>query len=68
VRSVVMVSATDDRIVPLRAARDYRQALPAEAAARVRLRDVTGASHFDLMTPGTPAFGAVFEEVQGLLK
>lgn len=68
VGSVVMVSATDDRIVPLRAARDYRQALPADAAARVRLRDVAGASHFDLMTPGTPAFEAVFEEVQGLLK
>jgi acetyl esterase/lipase len=67
VRAVVMVSATDDQIVPLRAARDYRQALPAEAASRVRLRDVAGAGHFDLVTPGTPAFEAVFEEVQRLL-
>lgn len=67
VHAVVMVSATDDQIVPLRAARDYRQALPAEAASRVRLRDVAGAGHFDLVTPGTPAFEAVFEEVQRLL-
>lgn len=68
VGSVVMLSATEDRIVPLRAARDYRQALPLEAAARVRLRDVTGAGHFDLVTPGTPAFEAVFEEVRRLLE
>lgn len=68
VGSVVMVSATDDRIVPLRAARDYRNALPAEAAGRVRLRDLTGAGHFDLVTPGTPAFEAVFEEVRQLLE
>lgn len=67
VGSVVMVSATDDRIVPLRAARDYRNALPAETAGRVRLRDLTGAGHFDLVTPGTPAFEAVFEEVRRLL-
>lgn len=67
VGSVVMVSATDDRIVPLRAARDYRNALPAEAAGRVRLHDFTGAGHFDLVTPGTPAFEAVFEEVRRLL-
>jgi acetyl esterase/lipase len=67
VRSVVMVSATEDQIVPLRAARDYRNALPAEAASRVRLRDVAGAGHFDLVTPGTPAFEAVFEEVRRLL-
>lgn len=67
VRAVVMVSATDDQIVPLRAARDYRQALPAEAARRVRLRDLAGAGHFDGVTPGTPAFEAVFEEVQRLL-
>ncbi|MBA3594034.1 MAG: alpha/beta hydrolase [Polaromonas sp.] len=67
VGSVVMLSATEDGIVPLRAARDYRSALPAEAAARVRLRDVTGAGHFDLVTPGTPAFEAVFEEVRRLL-
>lgn len=67
VRSVVMVSATDDQIVPLRAARDYRNALPADAASRVRLRDLPGAGHFDLVTPGTPAFEAVFEEVQRLL-
>lgn len=67
VRSVVMVSAAHDRIVPLRAARDYRNALDAGAASRVRLRDVAGAGHFDLVTPGTPASEAVFEEVQRLL-
>ena len=67
IRSVVMVSATDDQIVPLRAARDYRNALPAKAASRVRLRDVAGAGHFDLVTPGTPALEAVLEEVQRLL-
>jgi hypothetical protein len=33
----------------------------------VRLRDVPGAGHFDLVTPGTPAFEAVFEEVLRLL-
>jgi acetyl esterase/lipase len=68
VRSVVMVSAADDQIVPLLAARDYRNALPAEAASRVRLRDVASAGHFDGVTPGTPAFEAVFEEVQRLLR
>ena len=67
VRSVVMVSAVDDQIVPLRAARDYRNALAADPASRVRLRDVAGAGHFDLVTPGTPAFEVVFEEVQRLL-
>jgi acetyl esterase/lipase len=67
VRSVVMVSAVDDQIVPLRAARDYRQALATDAASRVRLRDVANAGHFDLVTPGTPAFELVFEEVLRLL-
>ncbi len=67
VRSVVLLSATDDQIVPLRAARDYRNALAAQAASRVRLREVAGAGHFDLVTPGTAAFEAVFEEVHRLL-
>ncbi len=67
VKSVVMVSAANDQIVPLRAARDYRNSLDAGAASRVRLRDVPAAGHFDLVTPGTPAFEAVFEEVQRLL-
>ena len=67
VQSVVMVSAVNDQIVPLRAARDYRNTLDAGAASRVRLRDVPDAGHFDLVTPGTPAFEAVFEEVQRLL-
>lgn len=64
VASVVMVSAAKDQIVPVWSARDYRSALPADAAARVRLRDVADAGHFDLVTPGTPAFEAVFEEVR----
>lgn len=67
VRSVVMVSAANDQIVPPLAARQYRNALAADAASRVRLRDVAAAGHFDLVTPGTPAFEAVFEEVQRLL-
>jgi len=67
VRSVVMLSAAEDQIVPLRAARDYRQALAPDAARRVRLRDVANAGHFDLVTPGTPAFELVFEEVLRLL-
>lgn len=58
--SVVIVSATEDA--------SCLCALPAEAAARVRLRDLTGAGHFDLVTPGTPAFEAVFEEFQRLLQ
>lgn len=68
VRSVVMLSAANDQIVPLRAARDYRDALAPDAASRVRLRDVPGAGHFDLVTPGTPAFEAVFEEIRRLLE
>jgi acetyl esterase/lipase len=67
VRSVVMLSAAEDQIVPLRAARDYRQALAPDAARRVRLRDVANAGHFDLVTPGTLAFELVFEEVLRLL-
>ncbi|MEO8021921.1 hypothetical protein [Polaromonas sp.] len=46
----------------------HRKTLPAEVAARVRLRDVTGAGNFDLVTPGTLAFEAVFDEVRRLLK
>lgn len=64
VASVVMVSAAEDQIVPVWSARDYRTALPADAAARVRLRDIADAGHFDLVAPGTPAFEAVFEEIR----
>ena len=68
VRSVVMLSAANDQIVPLRAARDHRDALAPDAASRVRLRDVPAAGHFDLVTPGTPAFEAVFEEIRRFLE
>lgn len=62
VRSVVMISGTADRLVPLQAARDYRVSQVA-AQARIRLRDVAGAGHFDLVAPATPAAEAVFDEV-----
>jgi len=68
VGSVMLLSAVDDQIVPLGAARDYRQALGADAAARVYLRDIAGAGHFDLVTPGTPAFDLVFDEVRRALQ
>jgi acetyl esterase/lipase len=63
IRSVVMVSGTADMLVPLHAARDYLRALSPQDAARVRLRDVAGAGHFDLVVPGTMASETVFEEV-----
>jgi acetyl esterase/lipase len=67
VRSVVMVSAAGDKLVPLQAARDYRDAQPA-AAARIRLRDVAQAGHFDLVTPGAPAAEVVLQEVRQALE
>lgn len=63
VRSVVLVSSSADKLVPLQAARDYRDAHQA-SAERIRLRDVADAGHFDLVAPAAPAAEVVFEEVR----
>lgn len=57
---VVMVSGILDRLVPPYVADDYARLMRRTHSHAVTLIDIPGAGHFDLVTPGAPAW----EEVQ----
>ena len=61
---VVMVSGVLDRLVPPYAARDYARARGGKLGGAVRLVDIPEAGHFDLVTPGTPAW----EDIRRLIE
>lgn len=56
---VVMVSGILDRLVPPYVADDYARLMQRTHSKAVTLVDVPGAGHFDLVTPGTPAWREV---------
>jgi len=56
---VVMVSGILDRLVPPYVADDYARSMRRTHAHEVTLIDIPGAGHFDLVTPGTPAWKEV---------
>jgi pimeloyl-ACP methyl ester carboxylesterase len=61
---VVMVSGVLDRLVPPYVAHDYARAQRGKPGGAVRLVNIPEAGHFDLVTPGTPAW----EEVRRLIE
>ena len=57
--SVTLVSGVLDRLVPPFVAYDYALAMARKHAATPELIDIAGAGHFDLVTPGAPAWTEV---------
>ncbi len=55
-----LVAGTRDTIVPIRTVREYERKARAAGDA-VSLVEVPSAGHFELVTPGSPAWGAVRE-------
>jgi acetyl esterase/lipase len=56
---IVMVSGILDRLVPPYVAYDYVRALQAKGATPAMLLNIPDAGHFDLVTPGVPAWSEV---------
>jgi pimeloyl-ACP methyl ester carboxylesterase len=63
---IVMVSGVLDRLVPPYVAHDYARARQGRAGS-VRLVDIPGAGHFDLVTPSAPAWAEVLRLIQTAL-
>ena len=59
-----MVSGVLDRLVPPYVAHDYARARRGKPGGAVRLMNISEAGHFDLVTPGTPAW----EDVRRLIE
>jgi acetyl esterase/lipase len=64
---IVMVSGVLDRLVPPYVAHDYVRARLGPASG-LRLVDIPGAGHFDLVMPGTPAWEDVRRLIETALK
>jgi acetyl esterase/lipase len=64
---IVMVSGVIDRLVPPYAAHDYARAMRTKRAAPVELVDIADAGHFDLVTPGTPAWIEISQRIAAAL-
>ena len=64
---VVMVSGVLDRLVPPYVARDYARARQGQAGS-VRLVDISGAGHFDLVVPSAPAWTDVRHLIETALE
>ena len=56
---VVMVSGVLDRLVPPYVADDYARVMRRTHSRAVTLIEISGAGHFDLVTPGTPAWKGI---------
>ena len=54
-----MVSGILDRLVPPYVADDYARLMRRTYSQALTLIDIPGAGHFDLVTPGTPAWKEV---------
>jgi pimeloyl-ACP methyl ester carboxylesterase len=63
----VMVSGVLDRLVPPYVARDYARARQGRAAS-VRLVDIPGAGHFDLVVPSAPAWTEIRRLIETALE
>jgi acetyl esterase/lipase len=64
---VVMVSGVLDRLVPPYVAREYARARQGQAGS-VRLVDIPGAGHFDLVVPSAPAWADVRHLIETALE
>ena len=53
---VTLVSGILDRLIPPYVADDYARSMQRSHSKAVTLIDIPGAGHFDLVTPGTPAW------------
>jgi acetyl esterase/lipase len=60
---VVMVSGILDRLVPPYVADDYARLMRRTHSRAVTLIEIPGAGHFDLVTPGTPAWKEVASRI-----
>jgi acetyl esterase/lipase len=60
---VVMISGILDRLVPPYVADDYARLMRRTHSKAVTLIDIPGAGHFDLVTPGTPAWKEVSSRI-----
>lgn len=67
-RRVVVVSGILDRLVPPYVAHDYARAVRRAGAADVELVDLPGAGHFDLVTPGTPAWEDIRARIEAAVR
>jgi hypothetical protein len=64
---VVMISGVLDRLVPPYVAYDYARAMRARGGAPPELLDIPAAGHFDLVTPGAPAWAEVSSRIEAAL-
>jgi pimeloyl-ACP methyl ester carboxylesterase len=64
---VVMVSGILDRLVPPYVADDYARLMRRTHSRAVTLIEIPGAGHFDLVTPGTPAWKEVESRIVAAL-
>jgi len=65
---VLMVSGIVDRLVPPYVADDYARLMQRTHAKAVTLVDIPGAGHFDLVTPGVPAWQEVESRILEALR
>ena len=64
---VLMVSGTLDRLVPPYVAHDYAVAMARGNGPSPARVDIADAGHFDLVTPGTPAWEQVLHAIENAL-
>jgi hypothetical protein len=62
-----MISGVLDRLVPPYVAHDYARAMRAQGKDSIELVNIEGAGHFDLATPGTPAWDEVWRRIEAAL-
>ena len=65
---VVMVSGVLDRLIPPYVADDYARSMQRKHSKRITLIEVPGAGHFDLVTPGTPAWQEIESRILEALR
>ncbi|HET9445669.1 MAG TPA: alpha/beta hydrolase [Steroidobacteraceae bacterium] len=66
--SVTLVSGILDRLIPPYVADDYARSMQRTRSKAVTLVDIPGAGHFDLVTPGTPAWNEIEARIVAALQ
>jgi acetyl esterase/lipase len=65
---VTLVSGVLDRLIPPYVADDYARLMQRTHSKAVTLVDIPGAGHFDLVTPGTPAWKEIEARIASALQ
>ena len=65
---VTLVSGILDRLVPPYVADDYARLMQRTSSKAIALLDIPGAGHFDLVTPGTPAWKEIEARIVSALQ